>query len=515
MEEQPKQQHQKHGHRHLTPLEIITITEAIQRSEKVATLAKQFGVSRQTIYNAIQTINEGRIQPSPKNSPSPSLEKQPEPLSSKRKRIMRIVPETCLQLIGLKQKYPSWGIEYLRTRWLQMGNPPMAKSTMYKILKGANLLTAKSPETGHYERFEMMRPGQLYQMDIQGKIYLNGIGWVYGFAIIDDYSRYVPAIKYHSDMRISNAILTLNAAILQYGIPEAVYVDNGSQFTSRGERMNNFELFCKAYNIKVITSTPYRPQGKGKIERFFETLENQFIAEIKPKINESPGYTLNQLNQDLNTYLTSQYHVRVHGGTHEKPTDRFGQGTLRLPEPPIDVQQFLERTESRIVNKFREISFQGYKIQVDLVPGSKVTVVDMLETIRVEYQERLLREMNKNQLTKVVSINRQNGAFHSIPKEKSIQNSTISPGNNNIDEKSSLNNEKWGHKRDLEGFYHRMISNSGNFKIESLSYYLDPKRAGQSILIQVCENCIRIYDGHKTLLGTLDKRNGKKYTYAI
>ena len=29
-----------------------------------------------------------------------------------------------------------------------------------------------------------------------------------------------------------------------------------------------------------------------------------------------------------------------HGGTHEKPVDRFGQGTLRMPEPPIDVQRF-------------------------------------------------------------------------------------------------------------------------------------------------------------------------------
>ena len=53
----------------------------------------------------------------------------------------------------------------------------------------------------------MLRPGQLYQMDIEGKMDLNGLGWVYGIAVIDDFSRFVPAVKYYPDMRMSNAHL--------------------------------------------------------------------------------------------------------------------------------------------------------------------------------------------------------------------------------------------------------------------------------------------------------------------
>lgn len=70
--------------------------------------------------------------------------------------------------------------------------------------------------------------------------------------------------------------------------------------------MNNFELFCQAYGIKVIYSTPYRPQGKGKIERFYDTVEKQFIEEVKQKIIESPGYSLKHLNEDLKAYLKDQ-----------------------------------------------------------------------------------------------------------------------------------------------------------------------------------------------------------------
>ncbi len=499
MSKEQKTKPKKRGHRHLTPLEVITIAEAVQRGERVSILSKQFGVSRQTIYNAVQTIKERRIQLSHKDST--------QTVPSKRKRTTRIAPEICQQLIELKRKYPSWGVEYLRQRWIQMGNAPIAKSTIYNTFKRTDLLPVKSEDFARYERFEMMRPGQLYQMDIEGKIYLTGIGWVHGFAVLDDFSRFVPVMTYYPDARLSNGILTLHAAILQFGIPEAIYVDNGSQFKSQGERLNNFELFCQAYGIKIIHSTPHRPQGKGKIERFYETVEHQFISEVKQKIQESPGYSLSQLNQDLAAYLATQYHSRIHGGTHEKPVDRFGQGTLRPPDPPIDVQQFLERTENRKVNKFREISYQGYKIQVDLLPRTKVVVVDMLETIRIEYQERVIREINKTQLTKVEKIKRQNGTSQSNASKKS------SEFLEEIDtiEKMPTHPGRKSHAPDGEGYYQRKVSSVGNFKINNLTYYWDQNRAGQEILIQITENVLRVYDLKKTLLGTLDKRIGKKY----
>ncbi|TXT65960.1 MAG: hypothetical protein BAJALOKI1v1_350003 [Promethearchaeota archaeon] len=400
-----REQKKKRGHRHLTPLEIITIAEAFKRGEKVSSLATQFGVSRQTIYNAIKAVKEARVS---KEGSTTKI------TSNKRKRTTKIPEEIRTELVKLKKKYPSWGVEYLRKRWIEMGKRPLAKSMMYKILKNAGLMKPIEKGTTGYSRFEMIKPWQLYQMDIRGKLYLKGIGWVHGFAIIDDYSRFVPAMRYYLEMRMSNAILTLDRAIREYGIPEAIYLDNGSQFKSRGERLNNFELFCKAYNIRIITSTPYRPQGKGKIERFFGTVENQFIAEVKAKIEEEPGYTLLQLNKDLESYINEQYHPRIHGGTRERPVDRFGKGSLRTAEPPVVVQQFLERTESRKVNKFQEVSYQGYKIQEDLDIGSKVTVVDMLETIRIEYKNNVIRKIHKRDLKKTVRIKKQYGAFNPI-----------------------------------------------------------------------------------------------------
>ncbi len=216
-----------------------------------------------------------------------------------------------------------------------------------------------------------------------------------------------------------------------------------------------------------------------------ETLEAQFIAEVKQKINESPTYSLEQLNLDLANYLKNQYFERIHGGTHAKPIDRFHQTVLPPPNPPLEVEKFLERTESRNVNKFREISYQGYKIQVDLVPGSKVHVIDMLESIRIEYQDQFIREINKVDLIKTPSIKIQDGISELIKTERSAT------------------------KPDQDGYYHRIVSTAGTFKIGDECYYLDKKRKGQKLLIQLTMNNVRIYDNEKKIIESLEKKTHK------
>jgi transposase-like protein len=254
-----REQKKKRGHRHLTPLEIITIAEAYKRGEKVSSLATQFGVSRQTIYNAIKAIKEARVS---KEGSTAKI------TSNKRKRTTRIPEEIRTELVKLKKKYPSWGVEYLRKRWIEMGKRPLAKSTMYKILKNAGLMKPIEKGTTGYSRFEMIKPGQLYQMDIQGKLYLKGIGWVHGFAIIDDYSRFVPAMRYYPDMRISNAILTLDRAIREYGIPEAIYLDNGVNLNLEGNALIISSFFAKPITFELSPLRLIDRKGRERLNAF-------------------------------------------------------------------------------------------------------------------------------------------------------------------------------------------------------------------------------------------------------
>ena len=75
----------------------------------------------------------------------------------------------------------------------------------------------------------------------------------------------------------------LRPALQAHGIPESIYVDNGSAFVD-----SSLARICARLGIRLIHSRPYRPQGRGKIERFFNTVTSQFLSEITIA-DPSPG----------------------------------------------------------------------------------------------------------------------------------------------------------------------------------------------------------------------------------
>jgi len=490
MAKKPKKLGTKQEHRHLSPLEVQAIHDARSRGVKVQELAKQYKVSRQSIYYAIKTVKESEARTSMSDAkndiPAPSL---------KRHRAKRIPPEVVKAIEDMKRKYPAWGVNYLREQWMMTNHVLLSRASIYRILRDAGLQTRRLVEKETYQRFEMTRPGQLWQMDIEGQFYLHGLKWVYGFAIIDDYSRYCPAFRYFTEATLSNAILLLNEAIGKHGIPEAIYVDNGSQFKSNSERLNNFELFCAAYGIKLVNATPARPQGKGKIERFFETVENQFITWVRARIEENPEYSLAQLNHDLDDYLQGQYHVRVHGSTDETPEQRFFKERLRSPDPPVDVVKFLERSDTRCVSKWGEVSYNGYKIQVALPAKTWVIVVETIETIRIEYGSNLIREIQKNDLSTNPPVKHQDGLSEEVVIPL--------PRKSNRDPNPQLKHHHHNLRAlgpDEEGYYHRRVNSSGNFKWMMANYYIGYAFASKPILVKVVGTDIQVFDEDKNLI---------------
>ena len=67
----------------------------------------------------------------------------------------------------------------------------------------------------------------------------------------------------------------LRPALASRGIPAHAYVDNGSAFVDAW-----LLRACAKLGIKLIHSEPRRPEGKGKIERFFRTVRDRFLVEL-------------------------------------------------------------------------------------------------------------------------------------------------------------------------------------------------------------------------------------------
>src|SRR5215211_1882933 len=123
-------------------------------------------------------------------------------------------------------------------------------------------------------RFQAEAPNQLWTADALHGPAVAGRK-AYLFAAIDDHSRALVGHRWaHAEdtLRLEAA---LRAGFAARGLPGALYVDNGSPFISR-----QLERACAVLGIRLVHSRPGQPQGRGKIERVFRTVREQFLVEL-------------------------------------------------------------------------------------------------------------------------------------------------------------------------------------------------------------------------------------------
>jgi transposase InsO family protein len=127
------------------------------------------------------------------------------------------------------------------------------------------------PHPDHPRRFERARPNQLWQTDLFTFVLKRQNRRVYLVAFLDDHSRFVVGYGLHASQSAALVLEVLRAALTNYGAPEEILTDNGSQYvTWRGKSAFSKEL--EKRGIRQVVAAPRRPQTLGKIERFWGTL---------------------------------------------------------------------------------------------------------------------------------------------------------------------------------------------------------------------------------------------------
>jgi putative transposase len=173
--------------------------------------------------------------------------------------------------------------------------------------------------------------------------------------------------------------------------------DNGSAFVDAW-----LLRACAKLGIRLVHSAPHRPQGRGKIERFFRTVREQFLVELTDTTAEDltaagtdHRAALLELNRLLTAWIETEYHRRTHTETGQSPLDRWGAGwarcgrTAAMPTAADLTEAFLW-SEFRMVTKTATVSLHGNTFEVDTaLVGRKVELVfspfDM-ETVEVRHQ---------------------------------------------------------------------------------------------------------------------------------
>lgn len=226
---------------------------------------------------------------------------------------------------------------------------------------------------GVFGRFEAARPNELWTGDALHGPVIGGRK-TFLFAFIDDHSRALVGYRFgHAEDTVRLAA-ALRPALASRGVPESIYVDNGSAFVDAW-----LLRACAKLGIKLTHSTPGRPQGRGKIERVFRTVRDQFLVEVTGEPDQ-PGRhhvgDLATLNRLFAAWTEQVYHQTVHSETGQPPIGRWtAGGPFPLPTPAQLAEAFLWE-EHRTVTKTATVSLHGNTYQVDpALVGRRVELV--------------------------------------------------------------------------------------------------------------------------------------------
>lgn len=263
-------------------------------------------------------------------------------------------------------------------------------ATVYRLMK---LHKRKKEKAGRdLRKFEVQMSNDLWQSDCMHgpKVLHEGKPRkTYLFALIDDHSRLIPHGQFYLAETLENYLDCLWTALRKRGVPRKLYVDNGASF-----RSHRLQLGVSSLEIGLSYARPYKPQGKGKIERFFRTVRTQFLPEA------GEPTTLEDLNRRFASYVENVYHRRIHGGTGQTPLDRYLQDAKALRKAPDDLPAYFRKREVRKVNNDRTVKLDGrlYEAPAGLVGLSVVLRFETYDRIEVFVDDRskgFLKELNQ------------------------------------------------------------------------------------------------------------------------
>ena len=295
----------------------------------VTEVARRYGVSRQAVHGWLGRYERDGIAGLADHSHRPAH--QPRQLDAE-------VEALVCQLRGT---HPRWGPRRLL---FELGkakvSPLPSRSTIYRVLVRHHLVAARKRKRRRqdYKRWQRDEPMQLWQLDVTGSVFLADGRELKLISGIDDHSRFcviATVVRRATARAVCRAFL---AAVAAYGIPEEVLTDNGKQFTGRFGKPRPaevlFERICRKNGIRQLLTRPYSPTTTGKVERWHQTLQADFLNDA------GPFATIEAAQAAVDAWRAEYNHDRPHQSLDmATPASRFRpslDSTMRCPcgHPP-------------------------------------------------------------------------------------------------------------------------------------------------------------------------------------
>src|SRR5712692_2706900 len=183
-------------------------------------------------------------------------------------------------VLAVRDAHPAWGARKIVRCLARDGHAAPAFSTVHTILCRHGRVGEASGSGGKpYVRFERPAPNDLWQMDFKGWVSLVSGARCHPLTMVDDHSRYALCLAACGNEQSSTVQAQLERTFRCYGLPDAMFVDNGSPWgDASGARFTRLGVWLLKLGVEVLHSRPYHPQSRGKNERFHRTLKAEVFA---------------------------------------------------------------------------------------------------------------------------------------------------------------------------------------------------------------------------------------------
>src|SRR6266498_2245270 len=216
-----------------------------------------------------------------------------------------VAPDTAALIERLKRENPHrTGAALLRELATadEAHQAGLSASTLYRFLRVRGLTQRQlllDKATAH-KKYEAQFANQIWQADMLFGPWVarpgGGRMQVFLHATLDDASRLIPHAQFYASQGLDAALDCLRQAMAARGVPTRLYIDNAKMY-----RSPQLARIAASLGTLIIHSRPYQPEGRGKIERCFRTVREQFLANLDPKRLLS----LDQLNERLQAWIDS------------------------------------------------------------------------------------------------------------------------------------------------------------------------------------------------------------------
>ena len=310
-------------------------------SMNLSKLCREFGISRPTGYKWLARAKQGE----------PMIDRSRAP-----HRVTRKTPTELEQaILEIRAQNPAWGGKKIRQVMANKGEVclPCAKTFQNILKRNGCVSPEESSKHTAYTRFEKETCNEMWQTDIKGDFALGDGSRCYPLTILDDHSRFSLGIAVQDHTRGVREYF--KQVFMEYGLPDAILSDNGTQFGGFRQGITKFEKWLMEEDVLPIHGRIRHPQTQGKIERFHRTMKQEVLR-------HRTFANLKEADDALQEWRWKYNTIRPHEAIGMKCPNEVYQASKRPYNPTVRPYEYGGQYHVIKVNSWGYVRFNRFQV---------------------------------------------------------------------------------------------------------------------------------------------------------